>query len=100
MHDYFVYIVECSDGSYYCGITNDVPRRLDEHNLGKDPTSYTHSKRPVHLKYSAHFGDVHEAIAWEKRVKRWSRAKKEALIAGDFDELIFRSKRKGVQEKG
>jgi len=88
MKFYYVYIVCCSDGQYYCGITNDVERRVSEHNLGLSPTSFTFQRRPVQLAYSAEFKNVDEAIAWEKRVKRWSRMKKEALIHGEFDKLI------------
>lgn len=86
-HEYFVYIVRCADGSLYTGITNDVQRRVSEHNLGKDHSAYTYTRRPVMLVYSSYFQDVHEAISWEKRVKRWSKRKKEALIAGRFNDL-------------
>lgn len=88
MKEYFVYILRCADGSYYTGITNDVQTRVGQHQIGSDPKAYTHTRRPVTLVYSATFGDVHEAIAWEKQVKGWSRKKKkEALIAGKFEKL-------------
>jgi putative endonuclease len=82
-YDFYVYIVECADGSYYTGITNNFERRIAEHNAGLDHGSYTFSRRPVVLAHVAHFSDVWEAIAWEKHVKRWSRAKKKALIKKD-----------------
>ena len=85
--DYYVYMVRCCDGKLYIGITNDITRRIFEHNEGNNPKSYTYSRRPVELVYSAHFNDVHEAISWEKCMKRWSRKKKEALIRGDSKEL-------------
>ena len=62
-------------------------RRVSEHNLGKNSSAYTYSRRPVSLAYSSNFSDVWEAIEWEKRVKRWSRKKKEALIKGKFEML-------------
>jgi len=103
--EYFVYIVQCSDGSFYTGITNNYRRRLYEHNSGHEYKSYTFTRRPVKLVYVAVFNDVYEAISWEKRVKRWSRRKKEALIRNDWGMLsglslnfINRSIRKVIQE--
>lgn len=87
MHEYYVYILRCSDGSYYTGVTNDDERRLTEHGDGLDPSSYTHSRRPVKLVYLADFQDINEAISWEKKVKRWSRKKKEALIRREYETL-------------
>ncbi|MCF7845028.1 MAG: GIY-YIG nuclease family protein [Kiritimatiellales bacterium] len=93
MLEYYVYIVHCNDGSYYTGITNDYERRITEHNTGHDPKAYTYKRRPVKLVYVAQFNDVNDAIAWEKRVKRWTRKKKEALIKKDFDKLPGLSKK-------
>ncbi len=87
MHDYYVYIVECADNSYYTGVTNDVERRLIEHNSGTDPKSYTYSRRPVQIKYCEHFQYVYDAIAWEKQLKGWSRKKKEALFNDNWNEI-------------
>ncbi|MEI8229616.1 MAG: GIY-YIG nuclease family protein [Candidatus Peregrinibacteria bacterium] len=87
MKDYYVYILLCADNSYYTGVTNDYQRRLYEHQSGCDPTCYTFRRRPVRLVYVGIFGDINEAISWEKRVKRWSRKKKEAIIRGDFEAL-------------
>ena len=87
-HNYYIYILLCADGSYYTGITNDLERRLAEHNAGVDTKCYTFSRRPVVLKYSEHFRQVEHAIAREKQIKGWSRKKKEALIEGNFEELI------------
>ena len=80
------------------GITNDMDRRLTEHGEGHDPSSYTHHRRPVKLVYLADFQDVNEAIAWEKRLKRWSRAKKEALILQKWDSLSSLSRCKNVTQ--
>ena len=90
-HNYYVYIVECSDKSYYTGITNDLERRIEEHNLGNNTSSYTFKRRPVVLKYYAHFFDVNQAIVWEKKIKGWSRKKKEALVNNNTKELPFLS---------
>lgn len=87
MRSYFVYILRCSDGSYYTGITNSVERRLWEHQEGVNPSCYTFKHRPVSLVYSTDFNDVFQAIAWEKQLKRWSRQKKEAVICGEFEKL-------------
>ena len=85
---YFVYIVKCNDDSYYTGITNDIDRRLYEHNNIDTSKAYTYSRRPVKLVYSEQFQDPSGAIDWEKQIKGWSRKKKEALIRKDFDALV------------
>jgi putative endonuclease len=84
---YYVYIVECSDKSYYIGITNDLDKRIAEHNSGLLPKSYMYEKRPVVLKYFERFQDVKLAIAREKQLKGWSRKKKEALILENLELL-------------
>lgn len=83
-HNYYVYIVECNDGSYYTGITNDIERRLWQHQTGMNTECYTYSRRLVELKYVQHFQQVEEAIKWEKQLKGWSRKKKEALFKEDW----------------
>ena len=84
---YYVYIVKCSDGSYYTGVTNNLQRRISEHDAGIDIECYTFKRRPVELVYSAYFFDVRYAIDREKQIKRWSRKKKEALIAENITSL-------------
>ena len=98
-HTYIVYIVECKDWSYYIGITNDLEKRLWEHNSGQDIKSYTYSRRPVELKYFEIFIDAIQAIAREKQIKGWSRKKKQALIAQNFEKLkeLARSKSKSQE---
>jgi putative endonuclease len=86
-HSYIIYIVESKDWSYYIGITNDLEKRLWEHNTGQDENSYTYSRRPVELKYYETFTDINQGIAREKQIKGWSRKKKQALIAQNFDKL-------------
>ena len=85
--NYYVYILRCSDGSYYTGITNSVERRLYEHQEGLIERSYTHNRRPVKLVYVENYSNVIEAISREKQIKGWSRAKKEELIKGDMNKL-------------
>jgi putative endonuclease len=81
---YFVYMLLCADGSYYVGVTNDVDRRVWEHNAGLSSTAYTHSRRPVQIAHTSTFSNVEEAIRWEKQLKGWSRAKKRALADGNW----------------
>lgn len=94
MKTYYVYILRCADQSYYTGITDDLNRRIAEHQDGMDRSCYTYRRRPVQLMTHVEFRDVNQAIAFEKRVKGWSRAKKEALITGEWDKLpgLSRSK--------
>jgi putative endonuclease len=82
----WTYILECADGSYYVGSTVDLERRVSEHNLGVG-AAYTRERRPVKVVWSAEFGRIDEAYAFEKRVQGWSRRKREALIGGRLDEL-------------
>jgi putative endonuclease len=82
-----VYILQCADGSFYTGITRRaLDERLAEHNdgLGGD---YTRRRLPVTLIYADHFQRISDAVATERRIKGWSRAKKQALIVGDFASL-------------
>jgi putative endonuclease len=92
----WLYILRCSDGSYYTGTTrNGLQIREAEHNAGVHG-SYTFSRRPVYLVFSESFDDVCDAIGAERQIKGWSRAKKEALIYGDFDKIKLLSKRHGT----
>lgn len=84
---YYVYILRCADGTYYTGVTNNLDRRFAEHQSGLHKDSYTYSRRPVELKWFAQFNNVHTAIAKEKQIKKWSQAKKEALINDDWDSV-------------
>ncbi len=87
MKKYYVYILHCADGSYYTGMTNDPERRLQEHEAGTGSAAHTHTRRPVKLVWYDAFQSPMAAIEVEKQLKRWSRRKKEALIAGQFDLL-------------
>ena len=81
-----MYILECVDGSFYTGSTKDLERRFWEHQnlLG---ANYTKKRLPVKLVYFEEFQRIDEAFYREKQVQGWSRAKKEALIAGDTNKL-------------
>ena len=89
----WVYILRCADGSDYVGSADHVDDRIKRHNAG-DGTEYTHRRRPVTLVYSEACLDEASAIRRERQIKGWSRAKKEALIAGDTAWLKTLSKRR------
>jgi len=90
----YVYILRCADGSYYTGLTHRTPEeRLAEHQSGL-VDGFTQSRRPVALVYSESFLNAVDAIAAERRIKGWSRTKKEALITGRFDLLPGLARRK------
>ena len=93
-----IYILLCSDGSIYSSITRrSVEERVSEHAQGLMP-GYTFTRRPVKLIFSEHYERIVDAIAAERRIKGWSRAKKEATIRGDFSALMALSKR-GSRER-
>jgi len=93
---YIVYILLCSNGSYYTGSTDDIQRRLFEHQEGLSPTAYTFRRRPVKLVWSEEVATLDDALLHEHQIKGWSRAKKEALIRGDFQAIheIVKDERK------
>ena len=94
MSHYYVYILLCSDGKFYTGVTNNLDRRIEEHNSSKSPNSFTASRRPVRLVWYGQFTSVNYAIEKEKQIKRWSKAKKQALIDADWNKLPMLSKKK------
>jgi len=83
---FWVYILHCSDGSYYTGHTDDLETRLAKHGSG-EIEGYTSSRIPVKLVFSEEFPTRVEALSAERRIKGWSRKKKEALIKSDWDEV-------------
>lgn len=91
---YYVYILECKDGTLYVGVTNDIDRRSAEHRDGIDPGSYTAKRRPVRLVHVEMFQWILDAIAREKQLKGWSALKKRALIRDD-EPLLHRLARCG-----
>ena len=87
MKTYFVYILRCSDGLTYTGITNNISRRLEEHQSGLNKSCFTFKRRPVELIFQQEFNDVEQAIYFEKKIKKWSAKKKLALANMDYDLL-------------
>ncbi|MBI2426973.1 MAG: GIY-YIG nuclease family protein [Candidatus Kerfeldbacteria bacterium] len=92
MRTYWVYILKCSDDSYYTGVCNNLERRIAEHQQGVDSNCYTYTRRPVECIFVEDSPTIIEAIEREKQIKKWSRAKKEALIHADYKRLIELSK--------
>ena len=80
---FYAYLLRCSDGSYYAGHTDDIDYRPAQHQRGT-LGGYTAKRRPVALVWTDSFPSRDDAFAAERRIKGWSRAKKEALIAGDW----------------
>jgi putative endonuclease len=93
MKQSYVYILKCSDGSYYTGVTSNLSSRMFKHNSGFYPTCYTVSRRPLELVFYCEFTDITLAIAKEKQIKKWSRAKKEALISENYDAIVIFAKK-------
>lgn len=77
---HFVYVLECADGTLYVGCTNDLPKRLKQHNGAKSGAHYTKIRRPVVLRYSESFTTLGAARVREAEIKRLSRAKKLQLF--------------------
>ena len=94
MKIYFVYILLCSDDSYYVGFTNNLQRRLLEHSNKRNPYSYTSKRLPVRVVYFERYDSPIIGIYREKQIKGWSRIKKEALIEKRYDDLPKLSRKK------
>ena len=92
---FFTYMLHCADGSYYVGQTDDLVRRLAEHEAGAS-CGYTAARRPVRLVWCEEFPTREEAKAAEAQIKKWSRRKKEALLAGRMDDLRTASRKDWV----
>ena len=84
---FYVYMLECSDGSLYVGHTDDLATRLSAHR-GRHYAGYTARRLPVHLIFSEPFNTRDEAFAAEGHIKGWSRAKKLALARGEWDLVV------------
>ena len=87
----YMYILKCSDGSFYTGSTRELDKRVQEHNMGMG-ANYTKKRRPVELVYFEEFQRVDDAFAREKQIQGWSRSKKNALIQGQFGRLTALSR--------
>lgn len=86
-----MYILECSDCSFYTGSTQNIEARLEQHQQGQG-SNFTSKNLPVKLVYFEEYERIDEAFSREKQIQGWSRAKKLALIQGAFDQLIELSK--------
>ncbi|MFA5086827.1 MAG: GIY-YIG nuclease family protein [Candidatus Paceibacterota bacterium] len=82
---FYTYILQCADDTLYVGCTNDLEKRLKQHNEAKCGAHYTKIRRPVELKYSEEFDNIAAARAREAEIKRWSRKEKLDLIDGNID---------------
>ncbi|HGU7200825.1 TPA: GIY-YIG nuclease family protein [Legionella pneumophila] len=91
---FWVYILQCSDKSYYTGQTDNLEKRLTQHQDKMIPGCYTSTRLPIQLKFSQEFMSREEALSAERQIKGWSGRKKEALINGDWQALSDYSKRK------
>jgi len=83
---FWVYILRCGDGSYYTGQTDNLEKRIAEHQVGAGE-AYTSARRPVKLVFSQEFSSRDEAMVCERQIKGWSRKKKEAMMRGDWAEV-------------
>lgn len=81
-----VYMLRCGDGSYYVGSTRNLDVRMEQHGSGRGSV-YTSTRLPVELVFAEEYDRVDEAYAREKQIQGWSRAKREALIRGNFTGL-------------
>ena len=89
----YTYILECANGEYYVGSTTDMERRLREHQAGVGG-KFTSTYLPVKLIYTEEYPTIEQAFRRERQLHGWSRAKKEALMRGDWDLLKELSKSK------
>ncbi len=88
MKTYWVYMLLCADGSFYVGVTNNLELRVAQHESGFNRGCYTFKRRPLKLVHSSDFGEIADAISWEKQLKGWSRAKKKALVRNDWPSIV------------
>ncbi len=95
---FYTYLLRCADGSYYVGHTENLDIRIAQHDAGT-LGGYTATRRPVRLLWCSDMPSRQEAWEAEKKIKGWTRAKKEALIAGDWALLRDLAKRPAVREK-
>jgi len=93
----WMYILRCADGSYYVGSTVNLEQRLWQHQQGEG-AKYTARRLPIELVYSEECSRVDEAYQREKQIQGWSRAKREALIRGDYDDVSRLAKKQFKKE--
>ena len=95
---FFTYLLRCADGHYYVGHTDNLEFRIAQHQSG-ELKGYTYDRRPVELVWNESFADRDQAFAAERRIKGWSRAKKEALIQGNWDAVRLLSRKLFLRDK-
>ena len=83
----YIYILKCSDNTFYTGSTNNLDARVYQHIIGEG-SNYTKKRLPVSLVYAEEIERIDEAFYREKQIQGWSHKKKQALINGDFEKLI------------
>ena len=91
---FYLYLLRCSDGSYYVGHTDNLEKRLEAHTYG-EISSYTATRRPVQLAVVEEYATRIEALTRERQIKGWSRRKKQALIHGDWGQLVSLARSRG-----
>jgi predicted GIY-YIG superfamily endonuclease len=85
--NFYIYILKCADDSYYTGHTDDLEKRIAQHQQRYFKSCYTANRLPVELIYCQGFPTREEALASERQIKGWSRKKKEAMMRGDWNEV-------------
>ena len=93
---FWVYILKCADDSYYTGHTDNLETRVGAHESGEIP-GYTHFRRPLTLAFTQEFPTREEALAAERQIKGWSRAKKEAMMRGDWSQVSVLAHKRTVR---
>lgn len=97
---FYTYILRCADGSCYTGHTDDLAKRISAHQSGLIE-SYTSTRLPVVLAWSDDFPSRYEALRAERQIKGWTRAKKQALIDGDWERVkLLARNRQGCEDQG
>jgi predicted GIY-YIG superfamily endonuclease len=92
MNNFYVYILKCSDDSYYVGHTDNIEQRISEHSLNKY-NCYTSKRLPIEVAFVQAFGTRDEAFNAERKIKKWTRIKKEALIEENWEKVSFLAKK-------
>ena len=93
VNQFYVYMLKCSDGSFYVGHTDDIDARICQHQQGSIEKCYTKTRLPVEVVFVQNFSSRDEAFAAERKIKKWTRKKKEALIEKDWRLISLLSKK-------
>jgi predicted GIY-YIG superfamily endonuclease len=96
---FWLYVLECRDGMLYVGHTDNLDERMSQHDAGT-ADSYTTRKRPLRLLFAQEFESRYEALSMERKIKGWSRAKKLAYIAADWNAITKLARGKNKHERG